>query len=264
MMATIHETAIVDPSAKLGANVMIGPFCVVGPNVILADDVLLKSHVVIDGHTHIGARTEISPFAVLGSPPQHLGYKGEDTKLIIGEDNFIREHVTMNPGTIQGRGETRIGNNCLFMAATHVAHDCIVGDNVVMANNATLGGHVEVQNFVFFGGLSAVHQFCRIGSYSFVGAAALVTTDVIPYGSVIGNHAKLEGLNIIGMKRRNTSRTVIHDIRAAYRLLFAAEGTLQERIEDVSTLFGHREEVTQIIGFIKDPAATRNLCTPRT
>ncbi|MEE9329485.1 MAG: acyl-ACP--UDP-N-acetylglucosamine O-acyltransferase [Parvularculaceae bacterium] len=262
-MASIHETAIVADGAKLGEGVSVGPFCIVGEHAVLGANVLLKSHVVIDGHTNIGEGTQVSPFAVLGGPPQHLGYKGEDTKLIIGKNNRIREHVTMNPGTVQGRGQTVIGDDCLFMAATHVAHDCMVGNNVVMANNATLGGHVEVQDFVFMGGLSAVHQYGRIGAYAFIGAAALVATDVIPYGSVIGNHARLEGLNIVGMKRRNTPRVVIHDIRAAYRLLFAAEGTLQERIDDVSDLFGDRKEVQEIISFIKDPAANRNLCTPR-
>lgn len=259
---TIHETALVDPAAKIGANVEIGPYCQVGPGIQLDDDVKLLGHVVLSGNTTLGKGSVVHPFAVLGGPPQHLGYKGEDTSLIIGENNTIREHVTMNPGTVSGRGETRIGNNCLFMAATHVAHDCIVGNNIVMANNATLGGHVVVDDFVFMGGLSAVHQYCRVGIYSFVGAAALVTMDVIPYGSVIGNHARLEGLNIVGMKRRGTPRQVIHDIRAAYRLLFAREGTLQERIEDVTTMFSHSQEVMTIIDFMKVDSA-RALCTPR-
>ncbi len=254
--------AIVEAGAKISENVIIGPYCHVGPNAALENGVELQSHVVVSGHTLIGERTQISAFASLGNPPQHLGYKGEDTKLIIGRDNSIREHVTMNPGTITGRGETVIGDNCLFMAATHVAHDCIVGTNVILANNATLGGHVTVQDYVFMGGMSGVHQFCRIGIYSFVGAAALVTTDIIPYGSVIGNHARLEGLNIVGMKRRKTPRPVIHDIRAAYRLLFAQEGTLQERIEDVSSMFKDSAEVMTIIDFIKD-SSSRNLCTPR-
>lgn len=259
---SIHQTALVDPAAKIGEDVEIGPFCQVGPQVELGDGVKLLGHSVITGHTILGKNCVVHPFAVLGGPPQHLGYKGEDTTLILGDNNTVREHVTMNPGTVSGRGETVIGNNCLFMAATHVAHDCIVGNNVVMANNATLGGHVVVSDFVFMGGLSAVHQFCRVGIYSFVGAAALVTTDVIPYGSVIGNHARLEGLNIVGMKRRNTPRQTIHDIRAAYRLLFASEGTLQERIEDVTKLFGHSKEVMTIIDFMKADSS-RSICTPR-
>ncbi len=258
----VHATSIIAEGAEIGADVEIGPYCVVGPNVKLADRVVLESHVVLAGHTQIGKNCKIAPFASLGGAPQHLGYKGEDTKLIIGENNIIREHVTMNPGTVTGRGETVVGSNGLFMAATHVAHDCVVGDHVVMANNATLGGHVTVDDYVFFGGLSAVHQFCRVGRYSFIGAAALVTTDVIPFGSVIGNHATLEGLNIIGMKRRGMPRATIHDIRAAYRLLFAEEGTLQERIDDVAKLFSSREEVMQIVDFMK-AKSSRNLCLPK-
>ncbi len=258
----IHSTALVSDGAQLGKDVEIGPFCVVGENVVLGDGVQLENHVVITGHTKIGKGCKISSFAALGGPPQHLGYRGEDTRLIIGDNNVIREHVTMNPGTVTGRGETVIGSNCLFMVATHIAHDCVVGNDIVMANNATLGGHVTVDDFVFFGGLSAVHQFCRIGRYSFIGAAALVTTDVIPFGSVVGNHATLEGLNIVGMKRRGLPRPVIHDLRAAYRLLFAEEGTLQERIEDVANLFTHRAEVMQVIDFIRTKSS-RNLCLPR-
>lgn len=262
-MAVIHPTALVDEQAQLGDQVVIGPFCTIGPDVTLGDNVELKSHVVVQGHTVIGAGSVLHPFAVIGGAPQHLGYKGEDTRLIIGERNIIREYVTMNPGTVQGRGETVVGNDCLFMASTHVAHDCIVGNNVIMANNATLGGHVVVQDFVFMGGLSAVHQYCRIGIYAFVGAAALVTTDVIPYGSVIGNHARLEGLNIVGMKRRGVARTKIHDIRTAYRLLFAQEGTLQERMDDVEAMFPDNEEVRTIISFMREDSS-RSICTPRT
>ncbi|MGV6801825.1 MAG: acyl-ACP--UDP-N-acetylglucosamine O-acyltransferase [bacterium] len=262
-IADIHETAIIAEGARLGKGVKIGPWCQIGPHVTLNDDVELKSNVVIDGFTTIGNRTKIHSFSVIGGPPQHMGYDGEDTRLIIGEDNDIREYVTINTGTVQGRHETRLGSHCLLMASTHIAHDCIVGDHVIMANNATLGGHVVVNDFVFMGGLSAVHQYCRIGIYSFVGAAALVTTDVIPYGSVIGNHARLEGLNIVGMKRRGTPRAVIHDIRAAYRLLFAKEGTLQERIADVEGLFPDHAEIQTILEFMKADSS-RSLCTPRT
>jgi UDP-N-acetylglucosamine acyltransferase len=259
---SIHPTAIIEEGANIGSGVKIGPYTHVGANVTLESDVQLASHVVIDGHTIIGDRTTVASFTSLGGAPQHLGYKGEDTRLIIGTDNSIREHVTMNPGTVSGRGETVVGNHCLMMAATHVAHDCIVGNNVIMANNATLGGHVTISDYVFMGGMSAVHQFCRVGIYSFVGAAALVTSDVIPYGSVIGNHARLEGLNIVGMKRRGTPRKTIHDIRAAYRLLFAQEGTLQERIADVAELFPDNAEVKTIIDFMKADSS-RSLCTPK-
>lgn len=259
----IHPTAQIEEGAELGSGVSIGPWCQVGPNVRLEDNVSLQSSSIVSGHTIVGARTKIHSFSVIGGPPQHKGYKGEPTRLIIGDDNDIREYVTMNTGTVAGNGETRVGDNCLFMASTHVAHDCVVGNNVILANNATLGGHVQIQDFVFLGGLSAVHQWCRVGIYAFVGAAALVTTDVIPYGSVIGNHARLEGLNIVGMKRRGTPRAVIHDIRAAYRLLFAKEGTLQERMADVEQLFPDTKEVRTILDFMQTESS-RALCTPRT
>lgn len=257
----IHPSAIIDAGAELGSGVTIGPYCCVGPDVCLGDDVTLHCHVVITGNTVIGARTIIHPFAALGGQPQHISYKGEDTKLVIGTDNIIREHVTMNPGTVGGRSITTVGNNGLFMTGAHVAHDCIVGDHVIFANNATLGGHVIVQDFVFMGGLSAVHQFCRIGAYAFIGGCAAVPSDVIPYGSAMGNHAFLSGLNIVGMKRRGLSRAVIHDLRAAYRLLFAEEGTFQERLDDASKLFGEREEVMRIVSFINE-GKSRSVMTP--
>ena len=257
----IHPTAIIGEGADIHPDAVVGPYCSVGSNASLGEGVRLVSHVVIDGHTSIGARTQVFPFAVLGAPPQHLGYKGEDTRLIIGEDNIIREHVTMNPGTVGGREETRVGSRGLFMTGSHVAHDCIVGDNVVFANNATLGGHVTVEDFVFMGGLCAVHQHCRIGAYSFVGGCAAVPSDVIPYGSVIGNHAHLAGLNIVGMKRRRMDRASISDIRTAYRLMFAPEGTFQERIEDVAQRFADNSEVMRIIDFIK-AETSRPLCLP--
>lgn len=258
---SIHPTAIIEDGAEIDPSAVVGPYCSVGPNVHLGAEVRLISHVVVSGNTTIGDRTQVFPFAVLGAPPQHLGYKGEDTRLLLGEDNIIREHVTMNPGTVTGRSETRVGSRGLFMTGSHVAHDCIVGDNVVFANNATLGGHVTVEDFVFMGGLCAVHQHCRIGSYSFVGGCAAVPSDVIPYGSVIGNHAHLAGLNIVGMRRRKMERAAINDIRAAYRLLFAQEGTFQERIEDVAVRFGESHEVMRIIDFIR-AEASRPLCLP--
>ncbi|MEM8985814.1 MAG: acyl-ACP--UDP-N-acetylglucosamine O-acyltransferase [Pseudomonadota bacterium] len=261
-MTTIHATALVEDGAQLGENVSIGPFCQVGANVSLGDGVKLRSHVLIEGHTSLGANSEVHAFACLGGPPQHLGYQGEDTKLIIGDKTVIREHVTMHPGTAQGRGETRVGANGFFMAGSHVAHDCIVGDHVVFANGATLGGHVTIEDYVFMGGLCAVHQFCRIGAYAFVGGMAGVPTDVIPYGSVFGNHAHLAGLNIVGMKRRGMARAVIHELRAAYRLLFAEEGTFQERLADVAERFKDTGEVMRIVDFIRADTS-RPLCTPQ-
>jgi UDP-N-acetylglucosamine acyltransferase len=260
-MALIDPTAQVAPGALLGEGVEIGPYCVVGPRVVLGDRVRLVSHVVIEGVTEVGADSVVHPFAVLGGAPQHLGHKGEATSLIIGARNAIREHVTMHTGTMMGGGVTRVGSDGLFMVASHVAHDCVVGDHVVFANNATLGGHVHLDDYVFMGGLSAVHQHSRVGRYAFIGGLAAVTRDVIPFGSVRGNPAGLEGLNLVGLKRRGFSRETINDLRSAYRLLFAPEGTFQERLEDVARVFATSPEVSEIIDFIR-PDASRPLCLP--
>lgn len=260
-MSAIHPTAIVHDGAQLGDGVEIGPFCIVGPRVKLGQGVRLLSHAIVEGVTEIGAETIIHPFASLGARPQHLGHQGDDTRLVIGARNVIREHVTMHAGTSMGRGVTKVGDDGLFMVGCHVAHDCIVGDKVIFANNATPGGHVEIGDFVFMGGLCAIHQFTRIGRYAFVGGAAGVAKDVIPYGSVWGNHAHLEGLNLVGLKRRGFTREAINDLRAAYRLLFADEGTFQERLDDVSRVFAHSSEVSEIVDFIRADA-NRALCMP--
>jgi len=260
-MTQIHPTAIVSPGAQLGQDVEIGAFCIVGPRVQLGDGVRLISHVVIEGATQIGAGTAVHPFAVLGGAPQHLAHKGEDTRLVVGERNIIREHVTMHTGTVGGGGVTTVGSDSLYMVGAHVAHDCIVGDRVTFANNATLGGHVVIGDFVFMGGLCAVHQFTRIGRYSFVGGGGVVTKDIIPYGSVWGNHAHLEGLNLVGLKRRGFSREAINALRAAYRLLFADEGTFQERLDDVAEAHAGTPEVMEIVDFIRSEA-NRPLCLP--
>jgi UDP-N-acetylglucosamine acyltransferase len=260
-VTNIHATAVVHDGARLGQDVEIGPYCIVGPKVVLGDRVRLVAHVVIEGNTEIGEGTEVHPFAVLGSAPQHLGHKGEDTRLVVGARNIVREHVTMHTGTAMGAGVTRIGDEGLFMVGSHVAHDCVVGNKVVLANNATLGGHVQIGDFVFLGGLSAVHQHTRVGRYTFVGGLAAVTKDVIPYGSVWGNHAHLEGLNLVGLKRRGFSRETINDLRAAYRLLFAPEGTFQERLEDVAATYANSAEVSEIVSFIRADA-NRPLCLP--
>lgn len=261
MSVDVHATAIVDPKARLGANVSIGPFCIVGPDVTLGDGVKLVSHVTIAGATDVGEGCEVYPFAALGHAPQHKGYKGEPVSLVIGARTIIREHVTMHPGTPLGGGRTEVGADGFFMVGAHVAHDCIVGSNVVFANNATLGGHVTVGDFVWMGGLCAVHQWSRIGPHAFIGGMATVTKDVIPYGSVVGNHAYLAGLNIVGLKRRGFSSEQLHDMRAAYRMLFAEEGTFQERIDDVFEQFGDRPEVKEILNFIRADSS-RPLCMP--
>lgn len=261
-MTQIHPSAIVDPGARLGNGVVVGPYSLIGPDVRLGDRVRVASHVVIEGHTELGADCIVHPFATLGGPPQHAGHRGEPTRLVIGERNVIREQVTMHCGTVMGRGVTMVGSDGLFMVGVHIAHDCIVGDHVTMVNNATLGGHVLVEDFVIMGGLSAAHQYTRIGRHAFVGGMAGVNHDVIPFGNVWGNHAHLEGLNLVGLKRRGFSRETINTLRAAYRLLFAEEGTFQERIEDTATTFAEAPEVMEIINFIRADSS-RPLTTPK-
>ena len=260
-MPEIHPTAIVHEGAKIGPGVEIGPFCIVGAGAVIGRAVRLISHVVVEGLTEIGEHTVVHPFAVLGGAPQHLAHKGEPTRLVIGERNIIREHVTMHTGTAIGRGVTTVGADGLFMVGSHVAHDCIVGDHVVLANNATLGGHVQVGDYVFMGGLSAVHQWTRIGRHAFIGGVAPVTKDVIPY-ALVGNDAHLEGMNLVGLKRRGFSRDTINDLRTAYRMLFAEEGTFQERLDDVAKGFGRSAEVSEVVAFIR-AEAIRPLCTPK-
>jgi UDP-N-acetylglucosamine acyltransferase len=258
---SIHPSAVVDPKARIGADVEIGPFCIVGPGVTLHDRVRLLHHVVVEGHTEIGTDSTLHAFSSLGGPPQHLAHKGEPTRLVVGARNSIREHVTMNAGTVAGGGVTTVGDDGLFMVGSHVAHDCVVGNHVVFANNATLGGHVHMGDYVFMGGLSAVHQHTRVGRQAFIGGLAAVTKDVIPFGSVWGVYAHLEGLNLVGLKRRGFTRDQIKDLRSAYRLLFAHEGTFQERLEDVARVFSGSAEVCEIVEFIRADA-NRPLCLP--
>jgi len=261
MTVTIHPTAIVHDGAQLGEGVQIGPYCIVGPQVTLKDRTVLKSHVVIDGVTEVGADGVIHPFAFLGGPPQHLAHKGEPTKLIVGDRVLVREHVIMHTGTEKGGGITVAGNDCMFMAGSGIAHDCILGNNVIMANQASIGGHVQVGDFVFLGGSCAVHQFARLGRYCFIGGGAIVTKDVIPYGSVWGNHARLEGLNLVGLKRRGFSRELILALRTAYRMMFAEEGTFQERLDDVLENFSDIDQVVEIVRFIREDSS-RPICLP--
>jgi UDP-N-acetylglucosamine acyltransferase len=261
-MSLIHPTAIVSDGAKLGEGVEIGPYCMVGPKVTLGDRTRLVSHVVIDGNTEIGEACVVHPFAFLGGPPQHLAHKGEETRLIVGDRNQIREHVTMHTGTVLDHGLTVVGSDGLYMVGCHVAHDCVVGNRVVMANSAALGGHVKVEDSVFIGGLAGVHQHSRVGRGAFIGASATVTKDVIPYGSVWGNHAHLEGLNLVGLRRRGFGRETINQLRAAYRLLFADEGTFQERLDDTAETYASSPEVMEIVNFIRVDG-TRPLCLPK-
>jgi UDP-N-acetylglucosamine acyltransferase len=261
-MAKIHPTAIIEDGAVLGKGVRIGPYCTVSAETNLGDGVVLDSHVVIGGRTTIGPNNRVFPFAAIGTPPQDMKYAGEPSELILGANNVIREHVTMHPGTSGGGMITRVGNNCLFMVGAHLAHDCQVGDHVILVNNVNLGGHVEIQDHAIVGGMSAVHQFVRIGRHAMIGGKSAVENDVIPYGSVLGNRAYLSGLNIIGLKRRGFGRDEIHGLRAAYRLLFAQEGTMQERLVDVAAMFADHEQVMEIVAFIQADSS-RALCQPK-
>ncbi len=261
-MADIHPSAIISPGATIAPTAVIGAYCVVGPEVEIADGVHLISHVVVDGITSIGEGTVVYPFASLGHRPQDLKYRGEASRLIIGKRNQIRENVTMNPGTEGGGMVTRVGDNGLFMVGAHVAHDCQVGDGVIFANNATLGGHVSIGDFAVLGGLSAVHQFVRIGRHVMVGGMTGVENDVIPFATVTGNRAHLSGLNLVGLKRRGYSREDIHALRNAYRLLFAPEGTMAERLEEVAEQFKDAAPVMEIVDFIRVDSS-RAICQPK-
>jgi UDP-N-acetylglucosamine acyltransferase len=261
-VTTLHPTAVVSGDARLAEDVEVGPYSVVGPHVILGARTKIGSHVVIEGHTEIGADCAVHSFAALGDAPQHAGHRGEPTRLVIGDRNLIREHVTMHCGSAMGRGVTSVGSDGFFMVGVHVGHDCIVGDHVIMANTATLGGHVMLGDFVIMGGLSAAHQNTRIGRHAFVGGMAGVNHDVIPFGNVWGNHAHLEGLNLVGLKRRGFSREAINILRAAYRMLFAEEGTFRERLEDTADAYAASPEVMEIVEFIRADA-NRPLTTPQ-
>ena len=258
---TIHPSAIVDPSAEIATDVVIGPWCTVGPGVSLAPGVHLVSHVVVQQDTRIGERTVIHPFAVIGGDPQHNGYRGEPVRLEIGHDNSIREHCTFNRGTPQGSGVTRVGSNGLFMTGAHVGHDAVVGDNVVMANQATLGGHARIGDRVFLGGLCAVHQNGRVGQGAIVGGLAAVTRDVIPYGSAWGNHARLHGLNLIGLKRKGYGKDAVRRLLAAFRDLFEGAGVFADRLDRVEAGYADLPEIMEIVAFIRADAR-RPLCLP--
>lgn len=260
-MTQIHPTAIVDASAVIADDAVVGPYSVVGPNVSLASGVVLRSHVVVQQDTAIGTNTVIHPFALIGGDPQHLGYKGEQVRLEIGGNNIIREHATLNRGTPQGSGVTKLGNNCLLMTGAHIGHDCIVEDNVTMANNATLGGHAHIGSRTFLGGLCAVHQNARVGQGAIIGGLAAVTRDVIPYGSAWGNHARLRGLNLIGLKRKGYGKDQLRRLLAFYRELFEGEGQFAERLAMVGEAYGDLPEIVEILDFIRD-VAKRPLCLP--
>lgn len=261
MSADIHPSAIVEAGAKIGAGCKIGPFCIVGANVELGADVVLKSHVVVTGQTTIGEGTVIFPFAVIGEIPQDLKFKGENTRLEIGKRNRIREHVTMNAGTEGGGGLTKIGDDGLFMAGCHIAHDVIVGDRVIVVNNSAIAGHCQIGDDVIIGGLSGIHQWVRIGQGAIIGALSMVTADVIPHGLVQAARGELDGLNLVGLKRRGVPRADISALRAALKVMAEGEGSFQERVRAL----GEETEssyVRQVVDFVTG-ASDRSFLTPR-
>ncbi len=256
----IHPGAIVEDGAQIGAGCVIGPFCHVGPDVRLGDGVTLKSHVVVTGETSIGAGSTIYSFACIGEIPQDLKFQGEKTRLEIGARVRIREHVTINTGTAGGGSLTRVGDDCLLMAGCHIAHDVEVGNRVIVVNNAALAGHCIVEDDVIIGGLSGVHQFVRIGRGAIIGAVTMVTNDVIPYGLVQAPRGVLDGLNLVGLKRRGVGRTDITALRAAFQMLAQGEGTFQERARRMGAETDSAY-VAQIVEFVTS-ASDRSFLTP--
>ena len=256
----INKTAIVDKNAQIHPSVKIGPYSVIGPNVEIGEDVIIHSHVNISGNTKIGKKNIIYPFASIGNDPQDLKYNGEKTLLEIGDNNKFREYVTVNPGTVGGGGLTKIGNNCLFMISSHIAHDCNVGDHVIIANNVPLGGHVTIEDNVVIGGNSAVQQFTRIGKMAMIGGMTGVLHDVIPYGLSIGNRNSLQGLNLIGLRRAKFENKDILGLSEAYKQIFATKN-INDNISKLNGSFQENPLVKNVIDFItKDKK--RSICTP--
>ncbi len=256
----IDKTAIIDPNAKISVNVKIGPYSVIGPNVEIGEGTIVQSHVNITGDTKIGLNNKIYPFASIGNDPQDLKFKGEETKLEIGNDNKIREYVTINPGTEGGGGITKVGNNCLFMVSAHIAHDCSVGDNVILANNVPLGGHAHVDDNAIIGGNSAVQQFTRVGKFAMIGGMCGVVRDVIPYGIVHGNRSVLQGLNLIGLRRKNIPNKEIMSLSEAYKEIFKNEN-LTENLNNLSNELKENKLVMEVVNFIEKDKK-RPICTP--
>ena len=258
----IHSSSVIDKKAKIGAGVKIGPFCYIGPNVELKQNVELISNVHIEGNTVIGKGTKIFPFASIGTMPQDLKYKGESNSVLIGENNMIREYVTINPGTEGGGGKTIIGNDCLFMISSHIAHDCKVGNNVVIANNVPLGGHVTLEDSVVIGGNSAVQQFTRIGRLAMIGGMTGVLKDVIPFGLSFGNRNYLQGINLIGLRRKKYENKKILELDTAYKQIFSSQ-KLHDNLAKINGEFKNNDLVKEVIDFIaKDKK--RPICTPLT
>ena len=256
----IHKSSVIDPKSKIGKDVKIGPFCFIGANVKLDNGVELVSHVHVEGDTHIGKGTKIFPFASIGTAPQDLKYKGEKNILKIGENNIIREYVTINPGTAGGGTETTVGNNCLLMISSHIAHDCKIGNNVVIANNVPLGGHVTIEDSVVIGGNSAVQQFTRIGRLAMIGGMTGVLKDVIPFGLSFGNRNYLKGLNLIGLRRKKYDNKKIIELDEAYKKIFSSSN-LHENLSKINGEYKENELVKEVTNFIEKDKR-RPICTP--
>ena len=257
----IHRSSVIDSKAIIGKNVKIGPFCYVGPNVKLIDNVQLISNVHIEGNTIVGNGTKIFPFASIGTQPQDLKYKNEKNSLTIGAHNMIREYVTINPGTEGGGSKTTIGNNCLFMISSHVAHDCTIGNEVIIANNVPLGGHVTIEDSVIIGGNSAVQQFTRIGRLAMIGGMTGVLKDVIPFGLSIGNRNYLQGLNLIGLRRKKYENQKIIGLDKAYKKIFSSKN-FHENLSKINGEYKSNELVNEVITFIEKDKK-RPICSPQ-
>ena len=258
----IHKTSIIDKNAKISKTAKIGPYTIIGSNVEIGDEVEIHSHANIVGNTKIGSRTQIFPFASIGTQPQDLKYKGEKNSLVIGKNNIIREYVTINPGTQGGRTITKIGDNCLFMISSHVAHDCQIGNNVVIANNVPLGGHVIIEDSVIIGGNSAVQQFTRIGRLAMVGGMTGVLKDVIPFGLSFGNRNYLKGINLIGLRRNKYENKIIMELGEAYKKIFSSKN-LHENLSKINGEFKDNKLVQEVTEFISKDKK-RPICTPQT
>jgi UDP-N-acetylglucosamine acyltransferase len=250
-MADIHPTAIVDPGAILGPGVTVGPYSIIDGKVTIDADTHLGPHVVVRPHTVIGKRCRIFQFAVIGEVPQDLKFQGEETKLIIGNDNIIREFATLHRGTAGGGGLTQIGDGNLLMAYTHVAHDCRLGNHIIMSNAATLAGHITVDDYAILGGLSAIHQFCRVGAHAFIGGASAVARDVPPFCMVVGNRAKIVGLNLVGLKRHGFTLTALDNLKTAFEILFTSDLTLKEAMAQVHQRFPEEPVILKLLQFLE-------------
>ncbi len=256
----IHKTAVIDSKAKISSSANIGAYSVIGPNVVIEDDVIIHAQVNVAGNTRIGSGTMIYPFASIGNDPQDLKYNKEENNLVIGSNNKIREYVTINPGTDGGGGKTLVGDNCLFMVSSHIAHDCIVGNNVIIANNVPLGGHAHIEDNVVIGGNSAVQQFTRIGKMAMIGGMCGVVKDVIPYGMAFGNRCILQGLNLIGLRRKKVSNQEILSLSEAYKEIFKTDN-LSDNLSNLDDKFKDNPLVKDVINFItKDKK--RAICSP--